>query len=163
MDKTSIESRINSVIEYRGSINLCTALTNAMRDMRLGSDPNWIVARACMTPAEYIAFGRDGRPWNFMKGKPDMAQRAIDAARGVVNQVAKDLDLWCDWPRVGWSGTSLGFPLATARIMARKRHSNSDLEPHSTPEATTSPPPRTPPRKPRRQSDLPSHRGCSGS
>lgn len=98
--KSEIENRIYAVTGYRGSQPLPGVLAASWKREAIGSDPNWVVARACMTPTEYQAWGRDGAPHRFLAGKSDVAQRCIDACRRLVEQRCDAMGLICDWNRI---------------------------------------------------------------
>ena len=98
--KHSIENRLVAVTNYTGTQDLPWLIARSLPPKEtLGSDPNWAVARACMSPEEYMAFGRDGHAWKFLRGKPDKAQLCINACRAVVAKTCKAMNLECDWSR----------------------------------------------------------------
>ena len=101
LDRHQIENRINAVADYHGTQHLPTVIAASTKRENLGSDPYWLTARACMTPTEYMAFGKDGEPWRFLKGKADVAQRCIDAARRAVEDACKRMELKCNWSKIG--------------------------------------------------------------
>ncbi len=101
MIKSEIEKRFLAVTSYAGAQDFVWMISQSLPPKKkLGSDPNWLVACACMTPEEYMAFGRDGRPWRFLTGKPDVAQRCIDVHRLVLQERCEAMQMECDWSKV---------------------------------------------------------------
>ena len=99
--KSQIENRLIAVTGYTGTQDLPWMISQSLPpQLKLGSDPNWAVARACMNSEEYAAFGRDGKPWKFLRNNHDRARIAIEAARAVVAQRCNALQLQCDWSKI---------------------------------------------------------------
>lgn len=97
VSKQEIEQRIYAITGFTGSSDLVQLLSKCWSRESIGSDPSWMVARACMTPDEYTAFGLDGRAWRFLDGKPDLAQNCINACRLAVEQHLRPMDIHANW------------------------------------------------------------------
>ncbi len=97
--KFEIEQRIFSVASYNGTQDLPAVIAGKFSEHTLGSNPDWLVARACMTPDEYITHGQDGYGWRFLAGKPDLAMNCRDVARRVVARQLALMGLRADWSK----------------------------------------------------------------
>jgi hypothetical protein len=97
MDKSNFEQRINRVTGYSGNQQLSKLIALAIARTAPGAGPEWLVARACMSIDEYIDFGNSGRPWKFLRGDPDKAQRCIATFRKSVEGHCATMKLTCNW------------------------------------------------------------------
>jgi hypothetical protein len=97
--KFEIEQRIFPVASYSGTQDLPAVLASKFNETTIGSSPDWLVARACMTPEEYADYGQDGYEWRFLAGKADLARNCRDAARRVVGRELASMGLRADWSK----------------------------------------------------------------
>jgi hypothetical protein len=98
--RAEIENRIRQVLGYNGTQDIASVIVGSLRRHKVYR-ADWILACACMTPAEYIEFGNKGEEWQFLVSHPEgeqVANRAIQCMRKIIEERCAEIGYdACNW------------------------------------------------------------------
>jgi len=98
--RAAFENRIRKVLNYNGKQDIVFAAISGIRRREV-YNAEWVLACACMSPEEYIAFGNKGGPWMFLRSRQDgneIAERAIECLRRIVEKQCAEIGYEaCNW------------------------------------------------------------------